>query len=103
MKREWVSERLKDLYWIIGIGVLAVLVYISRETGLLEVMNESKIGWLLFFVTIFYTIIWIVIIRISYQIGKRKGRPGLGIFLCLVFGVLGLFITYIVPEKDQHR
>jgi hypothetical protein len=44
-------------------------------------------------------VIWIVCGVAGYYIGKPKGRPGWGVALGLILGIIGLIIIALIPRR----
>ena len=50
-------------------------------------------------VSIIPIVIWIACAVGGYYIGRPKGRPGWGLALGLILGIIGLIIIALIPAK----
>jgi hypothetical protein len=51
----------------------------------------------------FAFIIWGAMIYWAYYLGKNRGRPGLGILLGFLLGIVGVGIMAFVPARKAVR
>jgi hypothetical protein len=51
----------------------------------------------------FAFIIWGAMIYWAYYLGKNRGRPGLGVLLGFLLGIVGVGIMAFVPARKAVR